>query len=203
MCLSYSEAVHLERKANVMFPKKINARLDRKLSILSCVVLCLLLTYAAYLGFKRWESNSYRGNIPFEVDVADALLIESKSGFMEGCGVAIFELTPQMRERIKVQGLAAFDGSLDQQAQVGPPNEMRRWQDKIRRWEETPYVETGDGLTMEDSWQVGFSCADQTSDLVRGITDALRQPGSFVRKLHEAAVVVVPALGVAAFVHNG
>ncbi|MFK3740906.1 hypothetical protein [Massilia sp. TN1-12] len=186
-----------------MFPNKINARLDRKLGILSCVALCLVLTCAAYLGFKRWESNSYRGLIPPEVGVANALLIEGKSGFMEGCGVAIFRLTPQMRERIKVQGLAAFDGSLDQKDHVRPSVERRRWQDEMRSWEETPYVETGDGTTMEDSWQVGFSCADQTSDLVRSITDALRQPGSFVRKLHEAAVVVVPALGVAAFVHNG
>jgi hypothetical protein len=186
-----------------MLPKKINTQLERKRGILSCIAVYLLFTWAAYMGFKRWELNSSRGLFPSEVQVADALLIESKSGLMEGCGVAIFELTPQMRERIKVQGLAAFNGSLDQQAHGPPPSEMRRWQDEIRRWEATPYVETGDGTTMEDSWQVGFSCVDQTSDLVRGITTSLLQPGSFVRKLHEAAVVVVPALGVAAFVHNG
>jgi hypothetical protein len=177
-----------------MLPKRTDVLSDRKLRILSWVAVCLLLSCAAYLGFKKWESIWYRGLIPSEVEVGDALLIDGDSGFREGCGVAIFRLAPQMRERIKVQGLAALNGRIDEGARV------RR---DTRTWAETPYVETGDGMTLEDTWQGGLSCAEKNPDLVRKITVALRQPGAFVMKLHEAAVVVVPASGFAALVYFG
>jgi hypothetical protein len=38
--------------------------------------------------------------------------------------------------------------------------------------------------------------------MVREITGALRQPGSFVKKLDEAAIVVMPASGMAALVYS-
>jgi hypothetical protein len=179
-----------------MLPKRIDALIDRKVRILSWFVTCLLLSCAAYLSFQHWESNWYRGLIPSEVDVSDALLIDGESGFREGCGVAIFKLTPQMRERLKVQGLAAFEGPLDPQANVHHPSDMHPWA-------KTPYVETGDGMTLEDTWQAGLSCADKKPDLLRSIKIALRQPGSFVKKLHEAAVIVVPVSGIAALVYFG
>jgi hypothetical protein len=179
-----------------MLRNSVGTLVDRKVLILSCLAMCLLLSCAVYFGFKRWESNWYRGLIPAEVEVGDALLIDGESGFREGCGVAIFRLTPQMRERIKALGLVALDGPLDQRSHVHSPRASRAWA-------ETPYVETGDGMTLEDTWQVGLSCADKKPELVRRITTALRQPGSFVKKLHEAAVVVVPASGIVALVYFG
>lgn len=179
-----------------MLPKRILALVDRKLRMLPCIAMCVLLSCAPYMGYKRWESNWYRSLIPSEIEVGNAVLIDGESGFLEGCGVAIFEITPQMRERMRLQGAATLNGTL------APKTQVRTTRD-TRMWVETPYVETGDGMTLEDSWQTGLSCVKTNRDLVRVITAALRQPGSFVKKLHEAAVVVVPASGVAALVYFG
>lgn len=80
--------------------------------------------------------------MPSEVGIADVVLIDGQSGFREGCGVAIFELTAAANARIQASGIRGLnvDGATS-------PNPI---------WHETPYIETGDGLTLEDRWTVGL-----------------------------------------------
>lgn len=179
-----------------MLLKKIRSLVYRNRRSFSYIALCVLLGGGAYAGYKKWESNWYRSLMPSEVEVGRTLLIEGKSDLRSGCGVAIFQLTPHMREQISMHGLAAFDVLLRHKSGANVKHETHTW-------ESTPYVETGDGMTLEDRWVVGLTCVENNPDVVRKIYAALRRPGSFVKKLDNAAVVVVPASGLAAFVYFG
>jgi hypothetical protein len=178
-----------------MFAEQISSVINRNRRKLHYVAIFFLLSVGICIAYKKLESNWYRSFMPTEIELGDTLLIDGKSGFREGCGVAIFELTSHMRKRINVHGLASLDGMLHQKAQT-------RSKLDLSLWTETPYVETGDGTTLEDTWAVGLSCADTDNEMVREITRALRQPGSFVKKLDEAAIVVMPASGMAALVYS-
>lgn len=161
--------------------------------VIGAVLVFILFLYAS---FKKWESDHYRQQMPAEIGLAEAILIDGESGFREGCGVAVFELAPWMKEQLRAHGLAALTNS--QQRQIQGANTSA-----ASDWKETPYVETGDGLGLEDRWTVGLSCVQQNSDIVRRINDALRQPGSFVKKQYEAGVIVIPSSGLAALVYFG
>lgn len=134
--------------------------------------------------------------MPPEVGIGDVVLIDGKSGFREGCGVAIFELTPAASARLQASGIRALKAG-------GLTSSHRLIKDKGSIWHETPYVETGDGLTLEDRWVVGLSCARMSRELSSTIARAMAQPGSFYTKLYEAAVLVIPADGIAVFVYYG
>lgn len=179
-----------------MLTKKRYALIRRTRRKLSILALCVTLIGALCLGYKWSELNWYRSLIPVEVEIGDALLIEGESGLREGCGAAVFALTPGMLQRIKAYGLGAFGGPPGREQGAGDAHASRAWA-------ETPYAETGDGMSQEDTWQVGLSCVETDPELARTIMQALRRPGSFVKKRHEAAVVVVPAAGIAALVYFG
>ena len=158
--------------------------------------ICLAIIVVLYAMYVSWRNDWYRQKMPPEVGIGDVVLIDGKSGFREGCGVAIFELTPAASAQLQAAGIRALNAG-DARSPYRPSK------DKNSIWHETPYVETGDGLTLEDRWAVGLSCAKLSHELSATITRAMAQPGSFYTKLYEAAVLVIPAAGIAALVFYG
>lgn len=144
---------------------------------------------SAYFCYKKWECDWYRQKIPTEVKTGDVVLIDGESHFREGCGVAIFKLAEETQSKIATLGLAALE----------PPVSSSG----VHLWSETPYSITGDGLSLEDRWMEGTGCARMDSMLSKSLSDSLSKPGSFVRKLYEAAVIVIPSEGLVAFVYSG
>jgi hypothetical protein len=68
-------------------------------------------------------------------------------------------------------------------------------------WNETPYIKTGDGMTLEDRWTGGFSCADDLVDLKINFYEILRSKGAYYSKSITSALIVVPEYEIVAFVY--
>jgi hypothetical protein len=147
-------------------------------AVVAILATAIAAPVALYQYYKHWEAGHYRALIPGDVAVGDAVFIGSQSGFREGCGTAVFALAP---------GAAPFDAR--HAAATG--------------WTETPYVLTGDGLTLQDRWQVGLGCAGMGNELAGQIRDALNKPGSYVKRGAEDALIVMPHLNLVALVYDG
>lgn len=159
--------------------------LARKHYWLIAAVLAMLI---CFIVFNKWEEDWYRKQIPGEIETADVVVVEGESGLRRGCGVAVFKLTARAQARLSADGLAALAES---SPFTGHP------------WTETPYVETGDGMTLEDRWLGGLACAHLDASLSEKIHNALKGKGAFVRKLYEAGVIVIPSSGLVALVYFG
>lgn len=160
----------------------------KKLNAWLATVAVIAAVTAPYAILKAWEREWYRQKIPQEVSTGEVVLIHGESHFREGCGVAIFQLADETKSKIATRGIAALDTV---------SNEANK------AWTPTPYEITGDGLTLEDQWMNGAACARMDDELSKALSDALNKPGSFVKKLYESAVIVIPSAGIVAFVHYG
>jgi len=152
-------------------------------AVIAIHVLVIGTPVALYCYYKHWETGHYRALVSAEVAVADVVFVGSESGFREGCGTAVFKLA------LPEKGVNALPDNARYPASAG--------------WRETPYVLTGDGLTLLDRWQIGLSCAGMSTELARQINDALEKPGSYVNRGAEDALIVIPYLNLVALVYDG
>lgn len=167
-----------------------------KLSRMVPVVL-LALVVMAYAGFRVWEITWYKGLIPVAFEVDGTVLIDGQSGVREGCGVAIFKLTDPALARIRSSGLAAVAAAHEPRDHPGVHYFT------FGEWRETPYVTTGNGLTLSDRWLSGLSCASMDAELREDIDKALRTGGSFYSTSKESGLIVIPALGLVVLSYEG
>lgn len=160
------------------------------------IALSLLIIFAIYALYSYWEAQWYKGLIPAEIEVSDAVFIDGQSGFREGCGAAVFSLSPKTTNQIVSTGLTALANA----------RRARRHNDAYHAystWQKTPYVETGDGLTLADRWLTGIGCAGIKGDLGAKIYKALKEQGSFFATTEEAGLIVIPSIGLAVYSYNG
>ena len=167
-----------------------------KLIGIGALLLCVAIPIAPFVAYVNWRNDAYRQKLPPELEAGDLIFIDGESGFNAGCGVAVFELGAGARARIRARGIRALDSAVP--AAANDPRDRRDL-----HWQQTPYVDTGDGLTLADRWQVGLSCADMPRELNLAIDRALRQPGSYFMRLRESAILVIPSAGMVAFVYYG
>jgi hypothetical protein len=149
-------------------------------------VFGLAIGLFGWATFLHWEAAWYRGKIPAGIEVGRALHIRSESDIREGCGAAVFQLSPAAAEQ--------FRSRVSQHRE--PP-------DGYSKWEETPYLSMGDGLSTRDNWMNGLSCASMPSELNRVVSDALISPGAYYAQTHEATVIVIPIHGLVVFSFYG
>lgn len=117
-------------------------------AVVAIQVVAIATPVGLYRYRKLWEAEHYRARVVGEA-AADVVSVGSRSGFLEGCGTAVFELAtgadpPQVRYP----------------ASAG--------------WMATPYAGTGDGLSLLDRWLVGLPCADMGAELAGRIDAALK-----------------------------
>jgi hypothetical protein len=146
-----------------------------------------------YLIYRDWRDDWYRKMIPAEVELGRVVVIDGDAGLREGCGFAVFEISAKMKERILVSGLGALTRARPQTESVN----------QYGVWRASPYIEAGDGLSMEDRWIVGLNCGRMNPNLRTTIDTALHQHRAFYTKFYESAVIVIPSAGIVAYVYNG
>ena len=154
------------------------------------------LAAAGYLAFSSWESRWYLGMIPDDIEIGGVVRIGGQSGFREGCGAAVFNLSPRTIEKIRAGGVAALTNA----------KQARNHADSYHSysdWRQTPHIVTGDGLTLVDRWLNGLGCAGLPMQLSREIQQALDSSGSFYATTSEAGLIVIPKLGIAIFSYEG
>ncbi len=167
-----------------------------KLIGIGALLLCVAIPIAPFVAYVNWRNVWYRQKLAPELEAGDLVFIDGQSGFMSGCGVVVFELGAGARARIRARGIRALDSAAPAAAKdLGGRQDLH--------WQQTPYVETGDGLTLADRWQLGLGCANMPRELNLTIDRALRQPGSYFMRLQESAILVMPSAGIVAYVYFG
>ncbi|MEJ2427066.1 MAG: hypothetical protein P8101_22060 [Candidatus Thiodiazotropha sp.] len=159
-------------------------------------VLAVLIALA-YVAFHIWETTWYEGLIPVAIGINGTELIDGQSDFREGCGVAIFKLGDHTAVWIRSSGLAALTKA--HEARSHPGNHYFTFGD----WKETPYVITGDDLTLADRWLNGIGCASIGQELRQNIDKAMSARGSFYSTSSESGLLVIPQLSLVVLSYDG
>jgi hypothetical protein len=142
-------------------------------STIRTLLACLMPFVALYLIYGHYQHENFRKRLSAEIHVGRVIEFGSEMGIpLGGCGAATFEIAPSTENA----------------------NDYASWQ-------KTPYVETGDGLTLVDRWTVGLDCADLNQELAATIRRAFSLPGSHYKKLDKAGIIVIPSAGIVAFIY--
>jgi hypothetical protein len=160
------------------------------------VAVFLVVVLVVYTIYSYFESRWYERLIPADLEISDVVLINGESGFREGCGAAIFSLNPETTKRIAFDGLNALKNA----RQARGHNDAYH---SYSIWQKTPYVETGDGMTLADRWLTGLGCAGIKGELGKQIYKALRREGSFFATTDEGGLIIIPSFGLAVFSYHG
>lgn len=154
------------------------------------LVLLALVTGSvyAYVAFRSSERSWYEGLLPRGLNVEAMVALGTQGGFREGCGAVVFKLDSATTGAVRRDGLAALSIARQARAESDPYF-------SYDEWNQTPYVETGDGLTLKDRWLNGLSCAALDPNLAKIISRALDSEGSFYSRGRESGLVVLPTEG--------
>lgn len=159
------------------------------------ILLCVVVT--AYAACRRWEADWYQGLIPAAIETDGIVVISDQGGFREGCGAVVFKLSAAALVKLDASGLGALASA--HEARSHPREDYFRFGD----WQQTPYVESGDGLTLADRWLVGLNCADLDPALGKQIHEAINTKGSFYATSRESGLVVIPSRGLVLLAYEG
>ena len=123
------------------------------------------------MGLFVCEQYWYLGFVPPQIRTAGAVRISGKSGFLSGCGVAIFHLSTATRDAIRRQGLAF----------LGPARAAR--QTTYEFWHETP---------MRAEMLGGMNCASLSRSLSDDVYKGAEKPGSYYAMEGQTILLVIP-----------
>ena len=154
------------------------------------------IAVSAYVAFRTWERSWYEGLLPSSLKIESIVALGMQDGFREGCGAVVFKLDPEVARTIRRTGLAALASARQARAESAPYF-------SYAEWGETPYRETGDGLTLKDRWLNGLVCANLEPELGKAVDGALRSGGSFFSRGAESGLIVLPTEGLAVLSFEG
>jgi hypothetical protein len=144
------------------------------------------LLHRACGDFER--SHAMQG-IPANMLVDELILVDEQSALREGCGVAIFRLSPFTLAEIDHQGLDFFSNSKN-----GRDNGRYYRYDT---WSRTP-------SNVPDSKVLrGLGCVKVDDSLVTALWGAAKTPGSYLGVGYEYDLLVIPKLGLVVRSFNG
>jgi hypothetical protein len=136
-----------------------------------------------------WQTSIYKGLIPPQLEFVDLIYHDgTTSGFIEGCGVAIFRLTDEVLHNIQASGLSYLDSDLNGRDRSG--------NGKYEPWKNTP-------ATNEEWLFRGATCASDPPSILEQAQRAASEKGAFYTTGHEKDLVVVPSLGLLVLSHDG
>jgi hypothetical protein len=159
--------------------------------LLHCwALLCL------YLMFKLYERSHFIDVLPAAIEPIGVVLISGESGFREGCGVAVLRMAPELRARLRREGLAALQDA--QQARGYPDENYYRYQP----WQPTPAPGTGEDGVLAPIF-LGLQCADADDELTSRIGKASQEAGGYYSEKGEAALLLLPREGLIVFGYFG
>lgn len=172
-------------------------RLSEKPSLKTTLMVLAVLSVLPLGGYITWSAQQrhwYEGHVPAQIGITGVRYVHVQEGPREGCGAVVFELSPQMQQALQTNGLKAL-----LQATQARDHHDRYF--AYTPWQATPYVETGEGMSLKDRWLAGLGCAHLPSDLSQTVEQALRTPGAYVSTTAEGGLILIPtqALAVLAF----
>ncbi|MDD0842130.1 hypothetical protein [Pseudomonas sp. Gutcm_11s] len=154
---------------------------------------CLLLLL--YLGYKMLERNHAIDALPAQLEVDGVVLVGGESGIREGCGVAVLQMSPGLRGRLRREGLTALQEA--RQARGYPDRDYYHYQP----WQATP-VPADEGGSLS-SISLGLQCADADDELSERISRASQEEGSYYSEKEEGALLLLPSEGLIVFGYFG
>lgn len=145
------------------------------------------LALAAHTGWQAMQRRHYTGLLPPDIGVQGVRHLGVQDGLREGCGAVVFALDAATTQRLQQQGLAGLTPAPDAQHRMGP-------------WQATPTPAQG---PLRDLLDQGLGCAALPPDLARVVDTAQAQPGAYFSARPDAALLLLPAQGLAVLVLVG
>ena len=175
----------------------MNAHRKKRIHIIA-IILAVVFLYFGYVEFRVWIADGFKDRIPIELKIDETVLVDGDMGGLGWCGVAIFKLQSDTLNNVRNIGLPAFSEA----SRSRNKNRISGDYQQYSLWRETPYIETGDGLTLQDRWLGGMVCAkNMTSQLKKSFYKALASNGSYYAKSNDSGLVVIPSLEIVAFIY--
>ena len=167
-------------------------------NLIATSIFLILVFLALYFGVSRWVAKGYEGKLPALLEVSETVEVGSSSGFMEGCGVAVFRLSKSTSKKILETGIEYF-------AEANKARELEGHEafNTYGQWRQTPIVESSDNRRGYQGWRRGNLCGGLSSAVRESIRAAESRPGSFYAAKPEAILLVIPSLALAVFAHDG
>lgn len=160
------------------------------------LALLALVIVAAWQGFQRWRAKGYEAQVPAEVQLDGLVQASIEQGLMQGCGAVVFKLADTTVQALQREGVSALRQARQARGEPSPHYSYGPWR-------ETPYAETGDGMSQADRWLLGLNCASLSSELDAAIQAALVSKGAYYAKTVEGGLILIPARGLAVLSFDG
>lgn len=165
------------------------------LAFIACLAALKLIGHLYFLVL----STHYSSYVPASFEIKKTVFAGDQiGGFIEGCGVAVFELSEKTSANVSAGGIAFLD-----------KNSMTRESKhkQYENWQKTPFIfARGDysvfgRLVSEDAG--GNTCVDIPDALKKGILSAIESPGAFHSGFNKnTELMVIPTLRLAVFSHD-
>ena len=65
----------------------------------------IALVFATHTTYQHWERRHFIAALPAQLETAGKINISGQAGLTEGCGIAVFRLSPKTRNEMEAQGL--------------------------------------------------------------------------------------------------
>lgn len=164
---------------------------------LSTVLVVVVIYKTAVFVGDTFAFRHYRSYLPQAMEVDKDLFVGSRmGGFLEGCGVAVFQLSEASSKEIVASPLEFLN------SHTRPKNGRQPYAE----WVETSAKSVQDSLfnrVANSEEATGPNCVDVPTDLKRVILSAAVAPGSYysgITKNNE--LLVIPGHGLAVFSHD-
>lgn len=148
---------------------------------------------AVSLAYKLFQWQWYLGAVPMQIEVDGVVSVVDSSGFREGCGAAVFEMSKGMQERLQEQGAAALADARQGRNRSGAYSAFGTWR-------ETSAIEHGGEPALHLS---GMDCGGLDDELQQQIFSAVAKPGSYYATASESGLIVIPSLQIVVFTFLG
>ncbi len=146
----------------------------------SIVLASILLSFWA---FDRLQFSNWGESIPTEIEISKNIDVGTEYGLFDGCGFAVFELSPNTLKKINTVGIDTLST-----LNIGGYYSYDSWL-------KTPRI-TSNSESNEDFWQMGMSCGypSMNTQMKNDIQEALNNPGSFYALANDVGLIVIPKL---------
>lgn len=148
--------------------------------------LIIIVTSIALLLwlFEKWQFNHWAKAIPSNFEISKNIDVGAEYGLFSGCGFAVFELSTNTINKIKMYGIKTLNDSRK--------SELIDYSE----WESTPDLMQVDENKMPSPWQMGMSCGlpSMNETLYYKIQDALEEPDSFYTLASDTGIILIPEL---------
>lgn len=149
-------------------------------------------------GYFLLLARHYKSYIPESFEIKKSVFAGDRiGGFIEGCGVAVFELTENTSKKISSGGVLFLNSNSTTRDSV---------HSQYSSWKETPLTEPRsfhlfNGVANEDAG--GKTCVEVPGSLKQDISSAIRSSGAFYSSFNKnTELLVIPKLHLAVYSHD-